>query len=74
MNKKWLINVSEEPNIINATLDNGMSLKHVFILCQSFQAINVEQEIKEVRLLAVLTRNISLNFFPEFLSIRENKS
>ena len=56
--------MSEEPNIINATLDNGMSLKHVFILCQSFQAINVEQEIKEVSLLAVLTRNISLNFFP----------
>ena len=28
--KKWLINVSDEPNMIQATLDNGRSLKHVF--------------------------------------------
>ena len=36
MSKKWLINVSEEPNMINATLGNGRSLKHVFIRCQLF--------------------------------------
>ena len=29
--KKWLINVSKKPNMINVTLDNGTSLKHVSI-------------------------------------------
>ena len=32
MNKNWLTNVSEEPKMINATLDTGGSLKQVFIL------------------------------------------
>ena len=36
MSKKWLINVSEEPNMINATLDNGRSLKPIFIRCHLF--------------------------------------
>ena len=35
MSKKWLINVSEGPNMINATLDNGESLKHVCFFCVS---------------------------------------
>ena len=29
MRKNWLINVSEEPKMTNATLDHGRSLKHV---------------------------------------------
>ena len=36
MSKKWLIDVSEEPSMTNATLDNGRILKHVFIRCQLF--------------------------------------
>ena len=31
MRKKWLINVSEEPDMINATLDIGRSLKQIII-------------------------------------------
>ena len=29
--QKWLINVSEEPDMINTTLDNERSLKQIFI-------------------------------------------
>ena len=31
MSKKWLINVSEEPDIINVTLDDGRNLKPIII-------------------------------------------
>ena len=31
--QKRLINVSEEPDMINASLDNGRSLKQIFIHC-----------------------------------------
>ena len=42
MGKKWLINVSEEPDIINSTPDNGRSLRQLIIgvsLFLAFQAI-----------------------------------
>ena len=42
MRKKWLINVSEEPDMINTTLDNGRSLRQLIIgvsLFLAFQAI-----------------------------------
>ena len=42
MRKKWLINVSEEPDMINTTLDNGTSLRQLIIgvsLFLAFQAI-----------------------------------
>ena len=29
--KKWLINVSEEPTMMNAILDDGRCFTHVFI-------------------------------------------
>ena len=29
--EKWLINVSEEPDMINSTLDNGRSLRQLII-------------------------------------------
>ena len=35
MRKKWLINVSEESDMINITLDNGRSLRQL-IICVSF--------------------------------------
>ena len=35
MRKKWLINLSEEPDMINNTLDNGRSLRQL-IICVSF--------------------------------------
>ena len=40
--KKWLINVSEEPDMINTTLDKGRSLRQLVIsvsLFIAFQAI-----------------------------------
>ena len=40
--KKWLINVSEEPDMINTTLGNGKSLRQLIIgvtLFLAFQAI-----------------------------------
>ena len=42
MRKKWLINVSEKPDMINAILDNGRSLGQIIIgvsLFLAFQAI-----------------------------------
>ena len=34
MRRKWLANVSEEPDMKNATLDTAMSMKHILILNQ----------------------------------------
>ena len=31
MRKKWFINVNEEPDMINTTLDNGRSLRQLII-------------------------------------------
>ena len=31
MRKNWIINVSEEPDMTNTTLDNGKSLKQLII-------------------------------------------
>ena len=51
--KKWLINVSEEPDMINATHDNGRSLKQVFIRVSwflVFQAIRKSKKYVEFNL------------------------
>ena len=40
--EKWLINVSEEPDMVNITFDNGRSLRQLTIgvsLFLAFQAI-----------------------------------
>ena len=40
--EKWLINVSNEPDVINPTLDNGRSLRQLIVgisLFLAFQAI-----------------------------------
>ena len=37
--EKWLINVSEEPDMINTTLDNGRSLRQLIIGVSLFLAI-----------------------------------
>ena len=38
MRKKWLINVSEEPDMINTTLDYGRSLRQLIIGVKLFLA------------------------------------
>ena len=47
MMKKWLINVSEEPDMINTTLDNGRSLRQLIVgvsLFLAFQTIRKSQK------------------------------
>ena len=51
MRKKWVINVSEEPDMINTTLANGRSLRQLIIrvsLFLVFQAIR--KSLKYVKL------------------------
>ena len=53
MRKKWLINVSEEPDMINTTLDNARSLRQLIIgvsLFLSFQAIRKSLKYVKFRL------------------------
>ena len=53
MRKKWLINVSEEPDMINSTLDNGRSLRQLIIGISFFlasQAIRKSLKYVEFRL------------------------
>ena len=53
MKKKWLINVSEEPDMINTTLDNGRSLRQLIIgvsFFLAFQAIKKSLEYVKFRL------------------------
>ena len=53
MRKKWLINVSEEPDMINTTLDNGRSLRQLIIgvsLFLAFQAIRKSLKYVKFRL------------------------
>ena len=38
MREKWLINVSEEPDMINTTLENGRSLRQFIIGVSLFLA------------------------------------
>ena len=68
MRKKWLINVSEEPEIINITLDNGRSLRQLIIgvsLFLSFQAIR--KSYKYVK----FTLTINQDLFHARSSIRD---
>ena len=46
MRKKWLISVSEEPDMINATFDNGRSLKQLIIGVSLFLAFQAIRKVK----------------------------
>ena len=51
--EKWLINVGEEPDMINTTLDNGRSLRQLVIgvsLFLAFQAIRKSLKYVKLRL------------------------
>ena len=53
--EKWLINVSDEPNMINTTPDNGRSLRQLIIgvsLLLAFQAIRKSLKYVKFRLTA----------------------
>ena len=55
MRKKWLINLSEEPGMINATLDTGRSLRQIIIgvsLFRAFQAIRMLLPVSTMVILA----------------------
>ena len=55
MRKKWLINVSEEPEMINTILDNGRSLRQPIIgvsFFLAFQAIRNSLKYVKFRLTA----------------------
>ena len=52
MKEKWLINVIEEPDMINATLDIGRSLRQIIIgvsLFLAFHAIRKRQKYVKFR-------------------------
>ena len=42
--EKWLINVSEEPDMMNTTLDNGKSLRQLIIGVSLFLAFQDNRE------------------------------
>ena len=48
MRKRWLINVSEEPDLINPTLDNGRSLRQLIIGVSLFLAIQAVRKVKNM--------------------------
>ena len=50
MRKKWLINVSEEPDMINTTLDNGRSLRQLIIGVSFFLAFQAMMKSFNFRL------------------------
>ena len=48
--EKWLINVSEEPDMINTTLDNGRSLRQLIVSVSFFLAFQtVRKSLKYVK-------------------------
>ena len=50
MMKKWLINVSEEPDRINTTLDNGRSLGQLIIGVSFFLAFqDIRKSLRYVK-------------------------
>ena len=50
MRKKWLINVSEEPYVINLTLDNRRSLRQLIIGVSFFLAFQaIRKSLKYVK-------------------------
>ena len=50
MREKWLINVSEESDMINITLDNGRSLKQLIIGVSFFLAFQaIKKSLKYVK-------------------------
>ena len=48
LRKKWLINVSEEPDTINTTFDNGRSLRQFIIGLSLFLAFLAFRKIKNM--------------------------
>ena len=50
MRKNWLINVSEEPDVINTTLDNGRSVRQLIIGVSFFLAFQaIRKSLKYVK-------------------------
>ena len=50
MREKWLINVSEEPGMINTTLDNGRSLRQLIFGVSFFFAFqDIRKSLKYVK-------------------------
>ena len=50
MRKKWLINVSEEPDMINTTLDNRRSLRQLIVGVSFFLAFQaIRKSLKYVK-------------------------
>ena len=50
MRKKWHINVNEEPDMINTTLDNGRSLRQLIIGVSFFFAFQaIRKSLKYVK-------------------------
>ena len=48
MKEEWFINVSEEPDMINATLDNGRSLRQLIIGVSLFLAFQAIRKVKNM--------------------------
>ena len=71
MRKNWLINVSEEPDMTNTTLDNGRSLRQLVIGVSLFLAFKaIRKSLKYVKFR--LTTNQDL--FHARSSIRDGDS
>ena len=66
MRKRWLIDVSEEPDMINTTLDNGRSLRQLIVRVSFFLAF---QAIRKKYVKFRLTTNQDL--FHALSSIRD---
>ena len=71
MRGKWLVNVSEEPYMMNTTLDNRRSLRQLIIgvsLFLAFQAI--KKSLKNVK----FTLTINQDLFHACSSIKDRDS
>ena len=75
MRKKWLINVSEEPDMINTTLDNRRNLRQVIIgvsMFLAFQAIRKSLKYVKFRLTTnqdLLQARLSVKFGESLASV-----
>ena len=48
MRRKWLINVTEELDMVNATLDNGKSVRQIIICVSLFLVFQLLEKVKNV--------------------------
>ena len=59
MRKNWLINVSEEPDMTNTTLDNGRSLRPLIIGVSFFLAFQaIRKSLKYVKFRLTTNRDL----------------